>query len=135
MLQSDFRRAFAVSCCALSTALLLRLQASSDPKVVHAGTLINMVKRVYDIEYDSRYVTARMLLWLVSAGAQCIWLGRQSTVTSHTAPLAYTIAGSTSLFAIRDVFLLIFLSRPSLFLVYLFYLLHSIADGGFLVCF
>jgi hypothetical protein len=78
---------------------------------VHAGIAITMGRFIYDIEYDPRYVA------------------------SHTAPLAYTIAGSTGLFAIRDVFLLIFLLAPSLFVLYLFYLLLSVAEGGFLVSF
>jgi hypothetical protein len=111
------------------------LSVSTEPKVVYASIAITMGRLVYDIEYDSRYVTARMLLWLVSAGAQCVWLGRMSAVTSHTARLAYTIAGSTGLFAIRDVFLLNFLLAPSLFVIYLFYLLRSVAEGGFLVSF
>lgn len=90
--------------------------------------------RVYDVELDIRYISIRMLLWIAAALAQWVWIGLRSSVTSHTAPLSKVIAAATSAFALRDVFITIFLVTPTLPLLYWTTLLRSVADGVFVVC-
>jgi len=89
--------------------------------------------RVYDVEVDIRYISVRMLLWLAAAGVQWVWIGLKSSVVSHTTPLAKVIAAATSVFALRDVFMTIFISSPSVILLYWSTLWRTLADGVFVV--
>ena len=74
-----------------------------------------------------------MLLWIAAAGAQWVWIGLKSSVVSHTAPLSKVIAAATSVFALRDVFVTIFITAPSMPLLYWTTLLRSVTDGVFVV--